>query len=584
MSEIKNPLVSVVVPVHNSGKYLRDALDSLVYQTLENIEIIIVENGSTDDTIEIAKEYVQRFPEKVFFHSIPPVTTSAEGRTLGHKLARAEYIYSCDGDDLVDFRALKLLYEKAVEGDYDIVGGRNYTYVNGKRTCTAKLPEDLSVSEYIRGQNPSFWSKLVKKSLIQKMGDIPVNIPLSDVAYVLPLSSYAKKVAYVNWPPVYHYFRREGSEVNTAFTKVPLDIISPERIALEKSNPEYRAEMLYHIAIRITNNLQNRWPLTDVVVPWLKELWPELKENHYLTENEKLFEHLSAYAALPDEPMPCVIYVNGFNQDHEAKAAFSNAKNTPFWNLERIEELNEENCDVNEHPVIAKAYEAGNYEFVAQYFAIKRIYETGGVYLHKNIVIDAPLNYTRYWRSFFGFVDDKTYSDWVFGGHKGSEVFAALLQSYNYAYDNDEFYPLPKRISTVLLAEFGMHSDGRTNLENMQICCTFGPEVVFCRDQGIEGIQLSPHLCHHERYHYPPDVETYTLSADTLRTIINNNMDSLSQSYSELKDELKSLKDVDKELRRIENSSSWKLVQIIKKIGNSPVGMPVKSLVKKFLK
>lgn len=57
--------VSVIIPVYNSSKYLRKCLDSIVFQTLENIEAIIIDDGSTDNSLQIAKEYEQNYPHKV---------------------------------------------------------------------------------------------------------------------------------------------------------------------------------------------------------------------------------------------------------------------------------------------------------------------------------------------------------------------------------------------------------------------------------------------------------------------------------------------------------------------------------------
>ena len=63
---MSKPLISIIIPVYNSSKYLRKCLDSIVFQTLENIEAIIIDDGSTDNSLQIAKEYEQNYPHKVF--------------------------------------------------------------------------------------------------------------------------------------------------------------------------------------------------------------------------------------------------------------------------------------------------------------------------------------------------------------------------------------------------------------------------------------------------------------------------------------------------------------------------------------
>ena len=113
------PKVSVVVPVYNVDKYLERCLDSLVYQTLKDIEIVIVNDGSTDKSAEIIKKYVQSYPNKVFAFEKENGGLS-DARNFGIKKCHGDYIGFVDSDDYVSLDMFKKLYEKAISKDFDI--------------------------------------------------------------------------------------------------------------------------------------------------------------------------------------------------------------------------------------------------------------------------------------------------------------------------------------------------------------------------------------------------------------------------------------------------------------------------------
>ena len=113
------PLVSVVIPVYNVEKYLAECLDSVIGQTLREIEIICVNDGSTDSSAAIAEEYVRR-DSRVKLISQPNGGLSA-ARNTGMKAAKGEYIYFLDSDDYLTANALEELYRQSKEQELDIL-------------------------------------------------------------------------------------------------------------------------------------------------------------------------------------------------------------------------------------------------------------------------------------------------------------------------------------------------------------------------------------------------------------------------------------------------------------------------------
>ena len=114
-NEIK---VSVVVPVYNAADYFAPAMDSIIDQTLKEIEIICVDDGSTDNSLELIKEYQKRDAR------IRSLTENNAGpavaRNKGMARARGEYVVFLDADDFYELTLLERLYEMSVKHDLDI--------------------------------------------------------------------------------------------------------------------------------------------------------------------------------------------------------------------------------------------------------------------------------------------------------------------------------------------------------------------------------------------------------------------------------------------------------------------------------
>lgn len=556
----KTPLLSVIVPVHNCGLYLRDMLDTLVFQTLEEIEIIIIENGSTDNTYEIMEEYAEKYPNKVIIKKIPPVTTSAEGRSLGVKMARADYIYSCDGDDLADYRALEKMYNLALSGDYDIVGGRDCSYSGINRKISKNMNQNPSIERYIIDQTPAFWSRLVKKELYEQMGDVPTEIPLSDVAYILPMSSFAKKIGFLKYPPIYHYFRRNGSEINSSISASPLDIISANRLALNTCNPQYREEIMYHLAIRLNNEYRSRWMYRDAITERIIELWSELSTNKYLIKAKNTYEKLSSIAAT-SSIMNRIVYLNGFNEASDIVDVMNSRKIPAFWNGVRYIVLDETNCDISQNKYIEKLYKSGDLEGVAVYFALLQIQQTGGFYLNRNVQIDVPLNSLRICKNVFGYVDSDTFSDWFWGAQPNSEIVQSLINTYaDDSIYNQRKFRLFERMKNILWIQYGIQPNGITHWEDFGTTL-LGPEVIMCQTYTCDAVNIPLHFCSHLNYSVDNSIEIIHIPRTTMSCIAGIAGGLQRHSSYELE-----------EYRTLKDSDTYKVIIFLKRLANGPCG------------
>ena len=92
--------VSVIVPVYNTERYLRNCVDSILAQTYDNIEVVLVNDGSTDLSLEICKDYQMRFSNVFLLNKSN--TGQADSRYLGFKKSTGDYIYCADSDDSIE--------------------------------------------------------------------------------------------------------------------------------------------------------------------------------------------------------------------------------------------------------------------------------------------------------------------------------------------------------------------------------------------------------------------------------------------------------------------------------------------------
>ena len=126
MMHLNTPKVSVIIPIYNAGKYLHACLDSVVNQTLKEIEIICVDDGSTDNSLQIVQDYVKRDPRIKAFSQ--PNMNAGAARNRGLQYATGKYLSFLDADDFFELNMLELAFKKAEEAKADIVVFRSDLY------------------------------------------------------------------------------------------------------------------------------------------------------------------------------------------------------------------------------------------------------------------------------------------------------------------------------------------------------------------------------------------------------------------------------------------------------------------------
>lgn len=216
---MKNPKVSVIVPVYNTEKYLRKCIESLVNQTLEDIEIVIINDGSKDSSEDIIKEYIKRYPDK-FVYRYQENSGQAVARNKALDLCNGEYIGFLDSDDFVREEMFERMYNKAVEANADYVacGYTDLTYEGEKEIelqhyVASKVA--LKTKDMYSGALVSPFLHLYKTDIVKKAQvKFPEGVIYEDTAFYLNLIPHIKTLAVIEEPLAYRV-RHSNSTMTT---------------------------------------------------------------------------------------------------------------------------------------------------------------------------------------------------------------------------------------------------------------------------------------------------------------------------------------------------------------------------------
>ena len=216
--------VSIIIPVYGVEKYIAKCLDSLVNQTLDDIEIIVVNDGSPDNSQKIIDKYVKKYPDKVKSY-IKENGGQGSARNYGIKYATGEYVGYVESDDYVEKDMYKKLYDKAKVDDLDIVVCGSYNVVEETENKVVDLDkiifDDKKLNSFFGRM--AVWNKIYKKKLVENM-KFRSKVWYEDLDFTVNVLSKAKKVDYVN-EPFYDYLIREGSTMNNSNIERNLEIL-----------------------------------------------------------------------------------------------------------------------------------------------------------------------------------------------------------------------------------------------------------------------------------------------------------------------------------------------------------------------
>lgn len=273
-----NALVSVIVPVYNVEDYLKKCIDSIIHQTYENIEIILVNDGSTDNSYEICQKFSKKDSRIILLNKKNGGLSDA--RNYGLKVATGDYVVFIDSDDYVRLNYVESLYHMIIKYKADVVACE-YSEVstNGNLLKQIYFNEPRNIST-ISGKNflrylykdnyvanVVVWNKMYKRSLF-KLVQFENGRYYEDEFLIVPMFWNVKKIFLLR-ESLYYYVQRENSITQSAMNKkkiIDSNASKSERVIFfaDKDDPE-----LFSLAVQNYKNWlitisNNRYVVTDI--------------------------------------------------------------------------------------------------------------------------------------------------------------------------------------------------------------------------------------------------------------------------------------------------------------------------------
>lgn len=310
--------VSIILPVYNTSKYLDCCMESLLNQTLDEIEIIAVNDGSTDNSLEILKKYQAANPNKVYVYNTENHGVS-HARNFGLEKAAGEYIWFVDSDDFTESNACELLYNKAKKDGNDLVLFSRYDVDNstgekrGNKTFhfNQNFKAEDKPYEMVK-LSPFPWNKFIRRDLLDGI-KFPEGVRFEDLPVSFILFTRAKSIGVIN-DFLYNYRLQIG--FLSRFSSSTLDIVKAidflkKTLENDGTDSYYKKELEYvavrHFLYRFeqllylnsNNDYELKIRLVNELFEYLENNYPEFNSNPYLIYNlpDRIYRLIDFYSS-----------------------------------------------------------------------------------------------------------------------------------------------------------------------------------------------------------------------------------------------------------------------------------------------
>lgn len=288
-----NNLISIIIPIYNTEKYLRQCLDSVVNQTYKNLEIVLVNDGSTDSSLEICKEYKEKDDRIIIIDKKNSGVSNS--RNVGIETSNGEYITFLDSDDWLELDAIEIMMNFVIKKDVDIVRS-NFIANEEAGAISNKLknrivnPGNLKLLYHIlNAKLPAYmYLFLVKKTIITN-NQIKLNeniIMMEDTLFVIELINKCSGI-YISDEITHNYRVYEGSSSNSI--KRLTNNIKSILLVNKEINTIIKDNKLMEVANRTEFRI-----ICDYLMKMYKYDLDEESKNEILTflENDSIFNRM----------------------------------------------------------------------------------------------------------------------------------------------------------------------------------------------------------------------------------------------------------------------------------------------------
>ena len=421
--------VSVIVPVYNVEKYLSRCIDSILNQTLKNIEIILIDDGSIDESLSICREYEQHNDNIMVFHQENMGLTAV--RRKGLSLAKGEYTIFVDSDDYILENTCEEMYTYCKENNLKLLIADYFLIKdNACKIIKGFLGNEFSIKNFYESISPGYvWNKMYHNSLFERM-KVNINVnQAEDICMMLPLLSTLKdnEVGYVS-KPFYFYSVRDDSNSNSKLFAQNGSIeeyLHAISYILKNHNIQYRNYIVYYCVQCMYWGITNPDKI-EFKADYIDFLQKELSS--YIIGNPLLIKFSKLGNDLVESIIPANIYFVNYSDD--INTTLDEKFINKFKNY-RIQIININNNVINEYPAcVKKAIKNGNINFVKDFLAVKEIYLNGGIFVSSNMKVIKSFGDVRVNRAFVGYRNDDEIGMDIWGSIKNDTFITKLYDSY----------------------------------------------------------------------------------------------------------------------------------------------------------
>lgn len=279
--------ISIVIPVYNVQEYLSQCLDSLYEQIDGSVEVILVNDGSTDDSQSICEEYAQKFPNTILVNKENGGLSDA--RNAGTAVATRDYIYYLDSDDWLAPDAIKTLYDFAEKNKCEVVQGGFYYAYDDHLLYDAKYKEafvldrneamlQLIKNDYVKN---FAWGKLYKSEIVKRY-PFPKGKYFEDSYWQHLVMNEVTNYGIV--PTPLYYYRQRSSGISGEFSIKNLDLLKgyEERLKfVQELYPKYldvMSEKIWLMGYSFTESAKNKCDAKTIHA--FTEFWERINESY----------------------------------------------------------------------------------------------------------------------------------------------------------------------------------------------------------------------------------------------------------------------------------------------------------------
>mgnify|MGYP005770306507 CR=1 FL=1 len=288
--------ISIIIPCYNASDYIKKCLDSIEKQSYRDFDVHLVDDCSSDNTVDVLKGIISNYGYSIFIHQNQVNKGPSLSRLVGIRSSKSKYLAFCDSDDVIERDFLLKLFEKIKEGN-DIAFCNYYVvHSNGKKSERTWFPkkEHLNIRKLIAMGPDSMCCLLVKKKIFENIV-FPDLRNGEDMALIPVLISRANKIGYVN-DCLYNYMYRTNSLSKRIDPGLSKSLLISFNYILDNISEEYEVEREF-LGIRnyLYGSLINIFKIKNINNELVMEIIYKFERIYPKWENNKYFNCLPIY-------------------------------------------------------------------------------------------------------------------------------------------------------------------------------------------------------------------------------------------------------------------------------------------------